>query len=74
MGDNIGIPSESIDRVTDFIDDLWDGVLVIVLALIEMLWDLFVAVFIDITPALGFSLVLAAWLYMFQRKYIEDQR
>lgn len=69
----VGIPDDSVDRIFDFIDDIWDGVEVLVLALIEMLWDLFVAVFIDITPALGFALILSAWLYMFHVKYTETR-
>lgn len=73
MADSIGIPSDSVDRVTDFIDSIWAQILVLILALIEMLWDLFVAVFIDITPALGFALVLCLWLYMFNVKFIEDR-
>lgn len=69
----IGLPSDSIDRVLDFIDDIWDGIAVLALALIEMLWNLFVAIFIDLTPALTFALVLCFWLYMFHTKYIETR-
>jgi len=71
MGDNIGIPSDSIDRIFDFIDSIWDQILVLVVALIEMGWTLMVNVFIDLVPAFGFSLVLCFWLYVFYAKYIE---
>jgi len=73
MGDNIGIPSDSIDRIFDFIDSIWDGLETLVIALIEMLWNLFLAVVVDITPALGFSLVICLWLYLFQAKFLSTR-
>ena len=71
MGDNIGIPSDSVDRIFDFIDTIWDQILVLVIALVEMGWTLFVKVFIDLAPAFGFALIMCFWLYMFYTKFIE---
>lgn len=72
---NIGIPSDSVDQVLDFIDTIWTDVIeVLILAIIEMLWDLIVGIFVDLAPAWGFALVLCFWLFMFHRKYIESPR
>lgn len=69
-----GIPSDSVDQVTDFIDTLWTDVIqVLIENLIEMIWNLAVAIFIDLAPAWGFVLMLTCWLYIFNRKFIETR-
>jgi len=69
------IPSDTVDTVLDFIDTIWtDLVEVLLLALIEMIWDLVVNIFIDLAPAWGFALVMFFWCYMFYWKYIGSPR
>lgn len=67
----IGIPENSIDRIFDFIDEIWDAVALIILTLIEVIWNLMVVIFVELSIYLGFSLVLCAWLFMFYTKFIE---
>lgn len=69
-----GLPEKSVDRVLDFIDDIWNGIETLILALLEMLWNLFVGVFFDLGPALVFSLLICIYLYFFNIKFIEDPR
>lgn len=75
MINQVGIPSDSVDQVFDFVDTIWqDVVSVLLLALLEMLWGLVVSIFIDLAPVWGFALMLTFWLFMFYTKYVESPR
>ena len=71
MSDNLGIPSGSIDRIFDFVDDMSAMFLTLVEAFLEVGWTLLIKIFIDLAPAMGLSLVLCFWLYIFYTKFIE---
>ena len=71
----VSLPANTVERVLDFIETLWtDLVAVLVVAFLEMLWELFLNIFIDLAPAWGFALVLFGWCYFFYIKFIGDPR
>lgn len=70
-----GIPTDAVDMVIDFIDTIWTSLVeVLVLALLEMIWTLFLEIFIDLAPIWGLSLVIFVWCYFFYMKFITPTR
>ncbi|MHA2327363.1 MAG: hypothetical protein ACXACR_02480 [Candidatus Hodarchaeales archaeon] len=71
--DNIGIPSDSIDSIIDFIDQIATALITTMfLPFLEKVWGAFVFTFITVAPTIGFLLMIAIFLYMFNQKYIAE--
>lgn len=71
--DNIGIPSDSIDSITDFIDQIVTALVTTMFQpFLENVWEAFVFIFITLAPTIGFLLLITIFLYMFSQKYLPE--
>ena len=71
----VGIPSNTIDIIWDFIDRIWNDLIgALLTAFIGGLWSIFLAVFVDLSALWSFALVMFVWCYMFYLKFIEPGR
>lgn len=68
----VGLPTDAVDMVIDFLDTLFTNLVgVLILAFLELVWTLFLEIFIELAPAWGLALVIFAWSYFFYRKFVE---
>lgn len=67
----VGLPTNAVDMVLDFIDTLFTNLVgVLLLAFLELIWNIFIDIFIELAPVWGLSLVIFAWSYFFYNKFV----